>query len=754
MLAIGVSAADSYKSAKWTCYNGQSTGVYGQCIPASLISATAETFCSGKCDYAGTKCGVSSLSLDVLCSTPQATVTPVVQTTATATVTPQGALPVWYMTEGKRLEIRQNDDGDYNIPETYIFKVISITANTANLEVTWRLHPNTNQNPLPEPTSSHTASYTNVKTGDTIYENGQHSSLIIPVSTVQDGEIGIKANGQDRLIKLNYQVTRTRLEVGGLLTLGDKQLTLQSIKDGAAYYDLSKDGARVDYFSHTKDNVYLESYEYVKTLSVESGAVVILAGGDASTTCPVAPVKPVCVTGATLKSSTDEKGCTRYECVKVSCAKEGEKYSKVYTNDYPTQCCEGLTEWDSGFDTRKVVDGQCVSTGLVAGNPVGTCIKAGDGVCSSIETVCNSPKDCMATTQSIKLSTDKTMYKPGETVQITAYNNGNTAVGYSLCGVPYNVYDDNGNTLLLQEPGAPVCTAYMQLEPGEKTSFKWDQTYFVPAKCTASKCLGGYARTEAPFGKYTIKFGGAETQVILLRQNVVCPTLAPPSPEYCADGTLNVVTDENGCQSYTCDNDAPPQPPESEKFTQTITLYKGWNLIGTMLDNIESAIANCEAPLAVWGYANGAYYKTTPEGMRQMQGYWIKSTSDCKLELSGPTPSFDTPFKLSAGWNLLSLSTQFQATSDCQATAGPWAYNTQAGKYDKAVNAQDGQGYWIKVANACTLSPRDSNQPPALPVEVEQITTTSSNGGSSSQSQTAVASAIQQIVGAITNNAG
>ncbi|MFH1365401.1 MAG: hypothetical protein ABIH28_02365 [archaeon] len=83
-------------------------------------------------------------------------------------------------------------------------------------------------------------------------------------------------------------------------------------------------------------------------------------------------------------------------CIK-KCAKEGEKFSLVYTNEYPSQCCAGLTEWNSGMDTRKVVDNICIETGLVSGLPVGTCINCGDGICKSPENICNCPKDCSVT---------------------------------------------------------------------------------------------------------------------------------------------------------------------------------------------------------------------------------------------------------------------------------------------------------------------------------------------------------------------
>jgi len=94
--------------------------------------------------------------------------------------------------------------------------------------------------------------------------------------------------------------------------------------------------------------------------------------------------------------NTADFTCGNNLCDATDCAKEGENYSKVYTDRYPTQCCSGLTEWESGMDTRKVVDGKCVETGMASGNPVGTCISAGDGICGPLENICNSPNDCPA----------------------------------------------------------------------------------------------------------------------------------------------------------------------------------------------------------------------------------------------------------------------------------------------------------------------------------------------------------------------
>ena len=78
----------------------------------------------------------------------------------------------------------------------------------------------------------------------------------------------------------------------------------------------------------------------------------------------------------------------------ADCAKEGETYSKVFTDKYPENCCAGLTEWNSGMDTRKVENGECIETGMAAGSPIGTCLNCGNGICEEIENICNCPKDC------------------------------------------------------------------------------------------------------------------------------------------------------------------------------------------------------------------------------------------------------------------------------------------------------------------------------------------------------------------------
>jgi eight-cysteine-cluster-containing protein len=86
-------------------------------------------------------------------------------------------------------------------------------------------------------------------------------------------------------------------------------------------------------------------------------------------------------------------GCENGAC--VNCAGEGEQFSHVFTNDYPEQCCEGLTEWSVWMDNTISIGSECYETGLfLATIPVGTCINCGNQICEDDENPCNCPDDC------------------------------------------------------------------------------------------------------------------------------------------------------------------------------------------------------------------------------------------------------------------------------------------------------------------------------------------------------------------------
>jgi len=96
-----------------------------------------------------------------------------------------------------------------------------------------------------------------------------------------------------------------------------------------------------------------------------------------------------CSNGTCLEGLDDNE--TEYN--ETECAGEGEHFSVVY-DDYPGGCCGNLTKWESGMDTDISVGTSCYETMLLAGSPVGICINCGNGVCESIENVCNCPQDC------------------------------------------------------------------------------------------------------------------------------------------------------------------------------------------------------------------------------------------------------------------------------------------------------------------------------------------------------------------------
>lgn len=82
------------------------------------------------------------------------------------------------------------------------------------------------------------------------------------------------------------------------------------------------------------------------------------------------------------------------EIPEENCAKEGEMYSDVFTDRYLEHCCEGLTEFYAGMDTRISIGDECYTTMMTAGAPYGICINCGNGICEDIENVCNCPEDC------------------------------------------------------------------------------------------------------------------------------------------------------------------------------------------------------------------------------------------------------------------------------------------------------------------------------------------------------------------------
>jgi hypothetical protein len=141
----------------------------------------------------------------------------------------------------------------------------------------------------------------------------------------------------------------------------------------------------------------------------------------------------------------------------LNCAKEGEKYSPVYS-EYPAGCCDTLTAWASGMDTRISIGDTCYETGLLAGSPVGTCINCGNGVCEELENVCNCEADCSGGINS--------KYADAEAFCAKGWNGiikggcSDEVKGYPICGLcPPNTVDNNTLQAACKAAGGTVGTS-------------------------------------------------------------------------------------------------------------------------------------------------------------------------------------------------------------------------------------------------------------------------------------------------------
>ncbi len=146
-----------------------------------------------------------------------------------------------------------------------------------------------------------------------------------------------------------------------------------------------------------------------KECNIDSDCVVFGETGDCNCGCYNKNHLPSSTGGECFCLAPTSCKCVNGKCEGVfgeNCAKEEEQFSVVY-DEYPGHCCEGLTEWHSGMDTKISIADECYETGLVAGSPVGTCINCGNGICEEIENPCNCPEDCIGKNRSDHLSIEE-----------------------------------------------------------------------------------------------------------------------------------------------------------------------------------------------------------------------------------------------------------------------------------------------------------------------------------------------------------
>lgn len=318
-----------------------------------------------------------------------------------------------------------------------------------------------------------------------------------------------------------------------------------------------------------------------------------------------------------------------------------------------------------------------------------------------------------ASGNSVILTTDKSAYAQGEGVAISATNNGNTLIGYSVCKPDVSI-SMNGRELLLFQPDSASCMAFASIRPGETTKIlTWNQQYFI-----------GGQEVQADAGTYVISFQGVHATIVI-------------------SGQAN-----------------PPQPPTNPKTTFTLNLNQGWNLVSEpVYNNMKyfpmmgktypvavsaavgddakayqgggrymmpypygkpSIVSNTCGEITLWNYNGNDYSQTPLANWNVRQAYWIHADSACQITFGGDSEVNSTNYMQSvgAGWHLITApadSTSFQqieGTCGAHLLSGPWQYIN--GAYAKADSLTAGSGYWIKTDGACILR-NIANQPPLPP---------------------------------------
>lgn len=172
-----------------------------------------------------------------------------------------------------------------------------------------------------------------------------------------------------------------------------------------------------------------------------------------------------------------------------------------------------------------------------------------------------------------------------------------------------------------------------------------------------------------------------------------------------------------------------PTSNEMKKY-YTVELKNGWNLFSFPVKELtlpetraKISATTCNADSA---YAYNQYTKTYDKFELKVGEYlpvpdalWVKSDSSCKIAAEGTyTNEYDQGFKVPAGW--LAIGGPYKTAKwnnvagNCVATSGPWRFDTSAWKWEKSSELKPGEGYFVKIKEACTLGGNEG-LPPSPP---------------------------------------
>ncbi|MFH1234578.1 MAG: hypothetical protein V1493_03110 [Candidatus Diapherotrites archaeon] len=357
-------------------------------------------------------------------------------------------------------------------------------------------------------------------------------------------------------------------------------------------------------------------------------------------------------------------GCENNACKTVECAKEGEQYSEVFTTEYPSKCCAGLTGFMTGLDTRISIQDNCYQTGSASGWPVGHCTNCGNKICESIETVCSCPGDCIGQGRSQYKTIKEFCESP-----YTRYCSVDGAVSSSdspqlcaLCSTPnpdcnYRYWFDNSSTSCGYKQ---FCGAYMYY--GLQTFETKEECVkaLSPVGCTAEAkiCSDGSAVGRNP---------------ALNCEFDPCPgESCTEEAKICPDGSYVARDPNNKCEFTPCPIETPTTKEQVKCVFNNSTIpqkcytaTQPFSCSGT--ETCVAEVYGAKGKTLTWKSTCGGYAYTTIDGTNKYAEF---KCEDCKYSYWFDKASAACGYKQFCGMYIyLGLQT-FENYADCLKALG------------------------------------------------------------------------------------
>lgn len=160
----------------------------------------------------------------------------------------------------------------------------------------------------------------------------------------------------------------------------------------------------------------------------------------------------------------------------------------------------------------------------------------------------------------------------------------------------------------------------------------------------------------------------------------------------------------------------PDDPGIDDEPITTIRLEEGWNLFSIpFIDNQNYIRTSCNSDIEDYIFAwDGSEYVNNPSGSDTYEGYWVRSDSSCTISY-GDELRHNSMRTLNPGWNIISSNNDrndLSILNDCDVRAGPFGFDAKRNEYDPVSVLDDTKGYWVNVADSCTIGSLLPPEPP------------------------------------------